>query len=131
MRVAINGFGRIGRLVTRVIAGTPGVDLVAINDLTDAKMLRHLLIHDSVHGRFHSPVELETYDEQGEYRLIVRVRGGHQEYVLDRHPFDVVGWDGYVWPYTFNAADFEPRAGRSQFPGEVGLYRLIIPTRAR
>jgi glyceraldehyde 3-phosphate dehydrogenase len=59
MRVAINGFGRIGRLVTRVIAGTPGVDLVAINDLTDAKMLRHLLIHDSVHGRFHSPVELE------------------------------------------------------------------------
>ena len=59
MRVAINGFGRIGRLVTRVIAGTPGVDLVAINDLTDAKMLRHLLVHDSVHGRFHSPVELE------------------------------------------------------------------------
>ena len=34
-----------------------------------------------------------------------------RSYVLDRHPFDVVGWDGYVWPYTFNADDFEPRAG--------------------
>jgi homogentisate 1,2-dioxygenase len=39
-----------------------------------------------------------------------------QTYVLDRHPFDVVGWDGYVYPYTFNAADFEPRAGRFHLP---------------
>ena len=46
----------------------------------------------------------------------MRVRDGHQEYVLDRHPFDVVGWDGYVWPYTFNADDFEPRAGRFHLP---------------
>ena len=36
--------------------------------------------------------------------------------MLDRHPFDVVGWDGYVYPYTFNAADFEPRAGRFHLP---------------
>ena len=46
----------------------------------------------------------------------MRVRDGYQEYVLDRHPFDVVGWDGYVWPYTFNADDFEPRAGRFHLP---------------
>jgi homogentisate 1,2-dioxygenase len=65
---------------------------------------------------FHGPVELETYDESGEYPVRVRVRGGHQDYVLDRHPFDVVGWDGYVWPYTFNADDFEPRAGRFHLP---------------
>ncbi len=36
--------------------------------------------------------------------------------MLDRHPFDVVGWDGYVYPYTFNADDFEPRAGRFHLP---------------
>ena len=36
--------------------------------------------------------------------------------MLDRHPFDVVGWDGYVWPYTFNADDFEPRTGRFHLP---------------
>jgi homogentisate 1,2-dioxygenase len=65
---------------------------------------------------FHGPVELETHDEEGEYTLDVRVRGGVQRYILDRHPFDVVGWDGYVFPYTFNADDFEPRAGRFHLP---------------
>jgi homogentisate 1,2-dioxygenase len=65
---------------------------------------------------FHPPTELETSEEPGEYRLTVRVRDGFQEYLLDRHPFDVVGWDGYVWPYTFNADDFEPRAGRFHLP---------------
>jgi len=65
---------------------------------------------------FHPPEELETFDESGEFPVTVRVRGGYQDYVLDRHPFDVVGWDGYVWPYTFNADDFEPRAGRFHLP---------------
>ena len=65
---------------------------------------------------FVGPGELETYDETGQYLLTVRVRDGFQDYELDRHPFDVVGWDGYVWPYTFNAADFEPRAGRFHLP---------------
>ena len=65
---------------------------------------------------FRSPAELETHDEAGEFGVTVRVRGGHQRYVLDRHPFDVVGWDGYVWPYTFSAEDFEPRAGRFHLP---------------
>jgi homogentisate 1,2-dioxygenase len=65
---------------------------------------------------FHPPEELETYDDQGEFPVTVRVRGGYQKYMLDRHPFDVVGWDGYVWPYTFNADDFEPRAGRFHLP---------------
>jgi homogentisate 1,2-dioxygenase len=52
----------------------------------------------------------------GSHGLVVRVRGGLQEYILDRHPFDVVGWDGFVYPYTFNAEDFEPRAGRFHLP---------------
>ena len=46
----------------------------------------------------------------------VRVRGGYQDYVLDYHPLDVVGWDGYVYPYTFNIMDFEPKAGRLHQP---------------
>lgn len=65
---------------------------------------------------FRGPTELETIDEHGAYRLVLRVRGGLQEYGLDRHPFDAVGWDGYVYPYTFNADDFEPRAGRFHLP---------------
>ena len=65
---------------------------------------------------FHPPAELRTHREGGAYDLKVRVRGGHQDYVLDYHPFDVVGWDGYVYPYTFNIADFEPKAGRFHQP---------------
>src|SRR6478735_140011 len=65
---------------------------------------------------FHPPEALETVDETGEWTVTLRVRDGLQTYVLDRHPFDVVGWDGYVYPYTFNAADFEPRAGRFHLP---------------
>ncbi|MFL5977093.1 MAG: hypothetical protein ACJ76O_00460, partial [Gaiellaceae bacterium] len=46
----------------------------------------------------------------------VRVRGGFQTYVLDYHPFDVVGWDGYVYPWTFSIHDFEPISGRIHMP---------------
>ena len=53
IRIAINGFGRIGRLVLRVAAARPDlIEIVGINDLTDAKTLAHLLKFDSVHGRF-------------------------------------------------------------------------------
>jgi glyceraldehyde 3-phosphate dehydrogenase len=50
LRVAINGFGRIGRDVARIALHTPGIELVAINDLADVKTLAHLLKYDSVHG---------------------------------------------------------------------------------
>ena len=56
MRIAINGFGRIGRNVFRIISQTRGIEVVAINDLTDAKTLAHLLKYDSVHGRFDGKV---------------------------------------------------------------------------
>jgi homogentisate 1,2-dioxygenase len=68
------------------------------------------------HRDFRPPEVLETVRERGEHEVVVRVRGGYQRYLLDYHPFDVVGWDGYVYPYTFNAADFEPRAGRVHLP---------------
>jgi homogentisate 1,2-dioxygenase len=68
---------------------------------------------------FHPPAELETHRERGEFTLTVRVRDGFQRYVLDYHPFDVVGWDGYVYPYTFNTDDFEPITGRIHMPPPV------------
>ncbi len=52
LTIAINGFGRIGRLVFREMVLRGGYDIVAINDLTDAKTLAHLLKYDSTHGRF-------------------------------------------------------------------------------
>ncbi len=68
---------------------------------------------------FHPPGELETHREDGEFEVTVRVRGGLQRYLLDYHPFDVVGWDGYVYPYAFNVHDFEPRTGRLHLPPPV------------
>jgi homogentisate 1,2-dioxygenase len=65
---------------------------------------------------FHPPSQLVTHTERGHFEVLVRVRGGMQRYVLDYHPLDVVGWDGYVYPYTFNIHDFEPKAGRLHQP---------------
>ena len=59
MRVAINGFGRIGRLVCRRAAGIGGIEIVAVNDVTDPGTLAHLLKYDSVHGRFRGEVAVE------------------------------------------------------------------------
>ena len=52
IRVALNGFGRIGRNVLRAGINDPDIEFVHINDLTDDAMLAHLLKYDSVHGRF-------------------------------------------------------------------------------
>jgi homogentisate 1,2-dioxygenase len=71
------------------------------------------------HRDFHPPADLETHTERGDHELVVRVRGGYQHFTLDYHPFDVVGWDGYVYPYTFNIHDFEPKAGRIHQPPPV------------
>jgi len=57
LRIAINGFGRIGRLTFRNLAKNPDVEVVAINDLTDNATLAHLLKRDSVHGSFDGTVE--------------------------------------------------------------------------
>src|SRR5438045_3111702 len=60
VRIAINGFGRIGRMTTRVLLKNENIEIVAINDLTDNATLSHLFKYDSIHGRFDgtvSPVE--------------------------------------------------------------------------
>jgi len=65
IKVGINGFGRIGRLTFRAILKKGNIDVVAINDLTDAKTLAHLLKYDSVHGRFDGQVAVE-----GDYLVV-------------------------------------------------------------
>ncbi|MCO6499127.1 MAG: type I glyceraldehyde-3-phosphate dehydrogenase [Vicingus serpentipes] len=62
VRVAINGFGRIGRVFTRVIQDHPNIQLVAINDLADTKTLAHLLKYDSVHGHFDGDIDISGDD---------------------------------------------------------------------
>lgn len=61
IKVGINGFGRIGRLVFRALIDNPNVEIVKINDLTNNETLAHLLKYDSVHGRFNGTV---SWDEE-------------------------------------------------------------------
>jgi len=68
------------------------------------------------HRDIHAPSELHTHRDRGEFHVKVRVRDGYQTYVVDYHPFDVVGWDGYVYPWTFSIHDFEPITGRIHMP---------------
>jgi homogentisate 1,2-dioxygenase len=68
------------------------------------------------HRDIHPPTELRTHRDRGDHLVKVRVRGGYQEYVLDYHPFDVVGWDGFLYPWTFSIHDFEPITGRIHQP---------------
>jgi glyceraldehyde 3-phosphate dehydrogenase len=59
IKIAINGFGRIGRLVFRELIKNKEVDIVAINDLTSAETLAHLLKYDSAHGKIDAEVSAE------------------------------------------------------------------------
>jgi homogentisate 1,2-dioxygenase len=62
------------------------------------------------------PLELETHTERGEFEVRVKVRDHLTRHILDHHPLDVVGWDGYLYPWAFNISDFEPVTGRVHQP---------------
>ena len=65
------------------------------------------------------PERLETYDERGEYEVILKTRGYLHSHRLNHHPLDVEGWDGYLYPWKFNIEDFEPITGRVHQPPPV------------
>ena len=65
------------------------------------------------------PEDLKTYDEKGEFVMKVKKEGMLHELVYINHPFDVVGWDGYNFPYGFSIKNFEPITGRVHQPPPV------------
>jgi homogentisate 1,2-dioxygenase len=62
------------------------------------------------------PTELESHTERGRFEVRIKVRDRLTCHVLDHHPFDVIGWDGYLYPWIFNIGDFEPVTGRVHQP---------------
>jgi len=78
IKVAINGFGRIGRITFKVLLNNPEVEVVAINDLTDTKTLAHLLKWDSAHGKFDADI---AYDESS-----ISVNGNKINIYAERDP---------------------------------------------
>lgn len=65
------------------------------------------------------PQDLQTYDEKGEFDILIKKKGAIFPYVYMYHPFDVVGWDGYLYPYTFSIFNFEPLTGRIHMPPPI------------
>ena len=78
IKVGINGFGRIGRLTYRALLTKPNVEVIAINDLTDANTLAHLFKYDSIHGKFPGTVIVE-----GEFLII---DGAKMRVIAERDP---------------------------------------------
>ena len=122
VKVAINGFGRIGRNVLRAGLGDSEIEVLAINDLTDAATLAHLLKYDSVHGRLRETVESK------EDRLLV---GGKPIRVLkekepDKLPWKEIGVD-LVIESTGRLTD---RAGASRHLS-AGARKVVISAPAK
>ncbi|GLB51313.1 homogentisate 1,2-dioxygenase [Neptunitalea chrysea] len=67
----------------------------------------------------HPPYKLETYDERGDFLIKVKKQDMIHEYIYACHPFSVVGWDGYNYPYKFSIHDFEPITGRLHMPPPI------------
>ncbi|MES2836258.1 MAG: homogentisate 1,2-dioxygenase [Bacteroidota bacterium] len=68
---------------------------------------------------FKLPTELETHDEKGDFLIKVKKEGMMHEIVYATHPFDVIGWDGYNFPWAFNIKNFQPITGRVHQPPPV------------
>jgi len=68
---------------------------------------------------FKKPGNLITYDQEGEFEIMIKKRGQVFPYTYATHPFDVVGWDGYLYPYAFNIHNFEPLTGRIHMPPPI------------
>lgn len=116
-KIGINGFGRIGRNVFRAALNNPNVEVVAINDLTDANMLAHLLKYDTVHGVL--DVKVEAKDNS----LVV---DGKEIFVsAERNPADI-GWgDRGVEVVVESTGFFTKRADAAKHI-EAGAKKVII-----
>jgi len=70
---------------------------------------------------FRAPELLDPIDRPGEHRLVLETRDRRFAYTLRNHPFDVVGWDGFVYPFAFNIESYNPVVGRIHLPPPVHL----------
>jgi homogentisate 1,2-dioxygenase len=70
---------------------------------------------------FRVPEYMDPIDKIADFRLMLKVRGKMFEYRLPHHPFDVVGWDGFLYPYAFNIKEYAPKVGKIHLPPPIHL----------
>jgi glyceraldehyde 3-phosphate dehydrogenase len=117
VKVGINGFGRIGRVVFRAALNNPNVEVVAVNDLTDANTLAHLLKYDSVHGKLSEDVKVD-----GDYLVV----GSHRVKVIAERDPAQLGWgDLGVDVVVESTGRFTKRSDAAKHL-EAGAKKVII-----
>jgi glyceraldehyde 3-phosphate dehydrogenase len=121
-RVGINGFGRIGRNVFRAACGDAALDLVAVNDITDAKTLAHLLKYDSVHGAFKGTVEAKDQS--------LVVNGKEIKVLASKDPAALPWKDLDVEVVVESTGRFTDRASAAKHL-EAGAKKVIISAPAK
>ncbi len=122
IRVGINGFGRIGRNVLRAGINREEIEFVAVNDLTDAKTLAHLLKYDSVHGKFGAHVEAK--------KEAIEIDGKEVKVFALRDPGQLPWSDLKVDVVLESTGRFTDRAGGSKHL-EAGAKKVVISAPAK
>jgi glyceraldehyde 3-phosphate dehydrogenase len=122
MRVAINGFGRIGRSVFRILEETPGIDVVAINDLFDRDALRYLLNYDTVMGPFGKSLSLE-----GDEFVTPK---GRVKLLCERNPADLPWGELGIDAVVESTGVFRARAQLQQHL-DAGAGRVVLTVPAK
>ncbi|KKB38651.1 type I glyceraldehyde-3-phosphate dehydrogenase [Bacillus thermotolerans] len=122
VKVGINGFGRIGRVVFRAALDNPNIDIVAVNDLTDADMLAHLLKYDTVHGTLDQEVTVD-----GEYIVV----GEHKVKVIaERDPASLPWGELGVDIVVESTGRFTKRSDAAKHL-EAGAKKVVISAPAK
>lgn len=122
IKVGINGFGRIGRLVFRACEADPAIEVVAVNDLTDAATLAHLLKYDSVHGRFGETV---VASDDG-----FSVDGRFVKVMAERDPA-ALPWGDLGVDLVVESTGFFTDATKAQAHRDAGAKKVIISAPAK
>lgn len=116
--------GTIYRIVPAEGETTKCLVAESFSQITTPKRYRNeygqLLEHSPFCERdFRGPEQLLTFETRGEFEVLTKSRGFIHKHIFNHHPFDVVGWDGYLYPWAFNIEDFEPITGRIHQPPPV------------
>lgn len=117
VKVGINGFGRIGRLAFRRIQNVEGIEVVAINDLTDAKMLAHLLKYDTTQGRFDG--EVEVHDG------FFNVNGKEVKVLASRNP-EELPWGDLGVDIVLECTGFFTAQDKAELHIKAGAKKVVI-----
>ncbi len=117
IKVAINGFGRIGRLIFRQIYNMDGIEVVAINDLTTPTVLAHLLKYDSAHGRFDQKVT------STENAIIV---DGHEIKIYAQKDPAQIPWGQHNVDVVIESTGFFADKEKAQAHITAGAKRVVI-----